>query len=185
MKIYTKTGDGGNTSLLGGKRVSKGNIRIEAYGTVDELNAYVGLLKDQEINRPREAFLKTIQEKLFVMGASLATVPGKEKVKKPDIYPDDISALEAEIDTMESQLEPLTKFILPGGHQVVSFCHIARTVCRRAERCVVNLQEEEEVKENVIQYLNRLSDYFFVLGRLIAKELDVEEVTWVPRMNRE
>lgn len=185
MKIYTKTGDGGNTSLLGGKRVSKGNIRIEAYGTVDELNAYVGLLKDQEINRPREAFLKTIQEKLFVMGASLATVPGKEKVKKPDIYPEDISALEAEIDAMESQLEPLTKFILPGGHQVVSFCHIARTVCRRAERCVVNLQEEEEVKENVIQYLNRLSDYFFVLGRLIAKELDVEEVTWVPRMNRE
>ncbi len=185
MKIYTKTGDGGNTSLLGGKRVSKGNIRIEAYGTVDELNAYVGLLKDQEINRPREAFLKTIQEKLFVMGASLATVPGKEKVKKPDIYPEDISALEAEIDAMESQLEPLTKFILPGGHQVVSFCHIARTVCRRAERCVVNLQEEEEVKENVIQYLNRLSDYFFVLGRLIAKELNVEEVTWVPRMNRE
>jgi cob(I)alamin adenosyltransferase len=185
MKIYTKTGDSGMTSLLGGKRVSKGHIRIEAYGTVDELNAYLGLLRDQEINRSREVLLKDIQEKLFVIGASLATVPGKDKVKKPDVYPEDIRALETEIDVMESQLEPLTKFILPGGHQVVSFCHIARTVCRRAERCVANLQEVEEVKENVIQYLNRLSDYLFVLGRLIAKELNVEEVTWVPRMNRE
>jgi len=185
MKIYTKTGDTGTTALLGGKRVSKSDIRIEAYGTVDELNAYVGLLKDQEINGPRSEFLKIIQEKLFVIGASLATVPGKDKVKKPDIYQEDISALESEIDAMDSQLVPLTKFILPGGHQVVSFCHIARTVCRRAERCVVALQEEEEVKDNVIQYLNRLSDYFFVLGRLIAKELNVEEVTWVPRIDRE
>lgn len=185
MKIYTKTGDTGTTALLGGKRVSKSDIRIEAYGTVDELNAYVGLLKDQEINGPRSGFLKIIQEKLFVMGASLATVPGKDKVKKPDIYQEDISALESEIDAMDSQLVPLTKFILPGGHQVVSFCHIARTVCRRAERCVVALQEEEEVKDNVIQYLNRLSDYFFVLGRLIAKEMNVEEVTWVPRIDRE
>ena len=185
MKIYTKTGDTGTTALLGGKRVSKSHVRIEAYGTVDELNAYIGLLRDHEINRPRGEFLKIIQEKLFVMGASLATVPGKDKVKKPDIYPDDISSLETEIDAMESKLDPLTKFILPGGHQVVSFCHIARTVCRRAERCVVRLQEEEEVKEIVIQYLNRLSDYLFVLGRLIAKELNVEEVTWVPRIDKE
>lgn len=185
MKIYTKTGDKGTTGLLGGKRISKSHVRIEAYGTVDELNAYIGLLRDQEINRPRSEFLKIIQEKLFVIGASLATFPGKDKVKKPDVYPEDIGSLEAEIDSMESQLQPLTKFILPGGHQVVSFCHIARTVCRRAERCVVNLQEVEEVKENVVQYLNRLSDYLFVLGRLIAKELNVEEVTWVPRMNRE
>ena len=185
MKIYTKKGDGGLTSLLGGRRVSKGHIRIEAYGTVDELNAYVGLLADQEINRPRSVFLKDIQEKLFVIGASLATEPGKDKVKKPDVDPDAIVSLETEIDAMEIQLQPLTKFILPGGHQVVSFCHIARTVCRRAERCVVNLQEVEELNEVVIQYLNRLSDYLFVLGRLIAKELNVEEVTWVPRMNRE
>ncbi|HLT07673.1 MAG TPA: cob(I)yrinic acid a,c-diamide adenosyltransferase [Cyclobacteriaceae bacterium] len=185
MKIYTKTGDSGTTALLGGKRVSKSNIRIEAYGTVDELNAYIGLLRDQEINDPRKGFLKEIQEKLFVLGASLATSPGRDKVKKPDIYPEDITALEAEIDRMESHLEPLTRFILPGGHQVVSFCHLARTVCRRAERCTVNLQEVEEVKDNVIQYLNRLSDYLFVLGRLIAKELNVEEVTWVPRMNKE
>jgi cob(I)alamin adenosyltransferase len=184
MKIYTKTGDSGMTALLGGLRVSKANIRIEAYGTVDELNAYMGLLRDQEINRPRAEFLKTIQEKLFVMGASLATAPGKHKVKKPDIYAEDISLLETAIDEMEHQLEPLTRFILPGGHQVVSFCHLARTVCRRAERCVVNLQEEEEVKDNVIQYLNRLSDYLFVLGRLIAKELNVEEVTWEPRINK-
>ena len=185
MKIYTKKGDGGLTSLLGGRRVSKGHIRIEAYGTVDELNAYMGLLADQEINRPRAVFLKDIQEKLFVIGASLATEPGKDKVKKPDVDPDAIVSLETEIDAMEIQLQPLTKFILPGGHQVVSFCHIARTVCRRAERCVVNLQEVEELNEVVIQYLNRLSDYLFVLGRLIAKELNVEEVTWVPRMNRE
>lgn len=185
MKIYTKTGDSGSTSLLGGRRVSKGHIRIEAFGTVDELNAYVGLLADQEINRSRVMFLKDIQEKLFVIGAALATEPGKDKVKKPDVDPDAIVSLETQIDAMDNQLEPLTRFILPGGHQVVSFCHIARTVCRRAERCVVNLQEVEEVNEIVIRYLNRLSDYLFVLSRLVAKELNVEEVTWVPRKNRE
>jgi cob(I)alamin adenosyltransferase len=185
MKIYTKTGDAGTTALLGGVRVSKADLRIEAYGTVDELNAYIGLLRDQEVNLPRAVFLKDIQEKLFVMGASLATAPGKDKVKKPDIVPADIVSLEREIDRMDDQLEPLTRFILPGGHQVVSFCHLARTVCRRAERCVILLQEQEEVKENVIQYLNRLSDYLFVLGRLIAKELNVEEVTWEPRTKKE
>lgn len=181
MKIYTKTGDSGTTALLGGKRVSKGNLRIEAYGTVDELNSYIGLLRDQEINGTRAAILKEIQEVLFIIGASLATSPGKDKVKKPDLREDDIEALELEIDRMEEQLDPLTKFILPGGHQVVSFCHLARTVCRRAERCVVTLYEEEEVKESIIRYLNRLSDYLFVLGRLIAKELNVKEVTWEPR----
>lgn len=185
MKIYTKTGDGGTTALLGGRRVSKADIRIEAYGTVDELNAYVGLLRDQEINRSRAAFLKKIQEILFVIGATLATSPGKNKVKKPDIYPEDVQLLEEEIDRMDHQLEPLRKFVLPGGHQVVSYCHLGRTVCRRAERRVVSLQGEEEVDENIIQYLNRLSDYFFVLGRLIAKELNVVEVTWEPRIKKE
>jgi|SRR5690554_1408201 len=182
MKIYTKTGDAGTTALLGGTRVGKSHIRIDAYGTVDELNAYVGLLKDQEVNSQRGTFLKGIQEVLFVLGANLATSPGKEKVKKPDIQAMDVVALENEIDAMEGELEPLKRFILPGGHQVVSFCHLARTVCRRAERCVAALRESEPVDEIVLQYLNRLSDYFFVLARLIAKELDVEEVTWEPRV---
>jgi len=184
MKIYTKTGDEGTTALLGGQRVSKANLRIEAYGTVDELNAYIGLLRDQEVNRQRAGFLKKIQEVLFVMGATLATGPDKEKVKKPEFQHEEIEALEIEIDLMQTQLAPLTKFILPGGHQVVSFCHLARTVCRRAERCVVNLHDAEAVKSDIIQYLNRLSDYLFVLGRLIAKELSVGEVTWEPRTNK-
>src|SRR5690554_1751472 len=184
MKIYTKTGDTGTTALLGGERVSKDNLRIEAYGTVDELNAHIGLLRDQEINLQRSGFLKKIQEVLFVMGATLATSSEKEKVKKPEFQAEEIEALEMEIDLMESQLEPLTKFILPGGHQAVSFCHLARTVCRRAERCVVSLHEQEAVKNDIIQYLNRLSDYLFVLGRLIAKELNVGEVTWEPRTNK-
>ena len=182
MKIYTKTGDAGTTALLGGKRVGKSHIRIDAYGTVDELNAYVGLLKDQDVNIKRGPFLKGIQEVLFVLGANLATSPGKDKVKKPDIQAVEVVALEKEIDAMEGELEPLKRFILPGGHQVVSFCHLARTVCRRAERCVSALHELEPVDEIALQYLNRLSDYFFVLARLIAKELDVKEVTWEPRV---
>ena len=144
MKIYTKTGDSGTTALLGGKRVSKSEIRIEAYGTVDELNSYMGLLRDQQINHSRSAFLKNIQEVLFIIGASLATSPGKDNVKKPELQSGDISGLEVEIDRMEQLLEPLTKFILPGGHQVVSFCHLARTVCRRAERRVVMLAKRKK-----------------------------------------
>ncbi|MEX2594433.1 MAG: cob(I)yrinic acid a,c-diamide adenosyltransferase [Anditalea sp.] len=181
MKIYTKTGDAGTTALLGGIRVSKAHLRIDAYGTVDELNAYIGLLRDQETNHKRAFFLKEIQEILFTLGASLAASPGKDKVKKPTIHSGDVVALEKEIDAMEDNLAPLTKFILPGGHQVVSFCHLARTVCRRSERCVITLHEQEQVEEIIIKYLNRLSDYLFVLGRLVAKELDVEEVTWEPR----
>lgn len=182
MKIYTKTGDKGITSLLGGNRVLKSNLRIEAYGTLDELNSFVGLLKDQDVNQKRAAFLKQIQDRLFTLGATLATGPGKEKVKKPDLLPADILALETEIDLMDQQLEPLKKFILPGGHPAVSISHLARTVCRRSERCVVHLNESEQVDEITLQYLNRLSDYFFVLGRLIAKELGVKEVTWEPRV---
>jgi cob(I)alamin adenosyltransferase len=181
MKIYTKTGDSGTTSLLGGKRVSKAHLRIDAYGTVDELNAHIGLLKDQQINLKRALFLKNIQNTLFVLGATLATSPGKEKVKKPEIHPEDVLTLEHEIDTMEEQLAPLTRFVLPGGHPVVSFCHLARTVCRRSERCVIALHEQEKVEEILIKYLNRLSDYLFVLGRLIAKELNVGEITWESR----
>ncbi|MDF2159364.1 cob(I)yrinic acid a,c-diamide adenosyltransferase [Algoriphagus sp. CAU 1675] len=181
MKIYTKTGDQGITSLLGGVRVPKSDLRIEAYGTVDELNSYIGLLRDQEVNQKRTDFLKEIQDRLFTIGADLATAPGKEKVKKPDLYVKDVEKLEQEMDQMESELPALTSFILPGGHQSVSFCHLARTVCRRTERIVVELASYEQVNELVIQYLNRLSDYLFVLGRKMAQELEVEEVTWKAR----
>jgi cob(I)alamin adenosyltransferase len=182
MKIYTKTGDKGITSLLGGTRVPKSDLRIDAYGTVDELNSYIGLLRDQPVNTNRTDVLKEIQDRLFTIGADLATVPGKDKVKKPDLHPEDIELLENEMDQMELRLPPLTAFILPGGHTAVSFCHVARTVCRRTERITVELASFEPVSDLVIQYLNRLSDYLFVLGRIMALELDVEEVTWKPRI---
>ena len=181
MKIYTKTGDQGITSLLGGVRVPKSDLRIDAYGTLDELNSYIGLLRDQEVNKKRSELLKTIQDRLFTIGADLATVPGKDKVKKPDLHPEDVEVLEKEMDAMDAELPMLTSFILPGGHTAVSFCHLARTVCRRSERIVVELASQEPVAELVIQYLNRLSDFLFVLGRKMAQELEVEEVTWKPR----
>lgn len=181
MKIYTKTGDQGITSLLGGARVPKSDLRIDAYGTIDELNSYLGLLRDQEVNQKRSDFLKEIQDRLFTIGAELATVLGKENVKKPDLHQEDVEVLEQELDIMDAHLPMLTSFILPGGHQSVSFCHLARTVCRRSERIVVELASLEPVSELVIQYLNRLSDYLFVLGRKMAQELDVEEVKWHPR----
>lgn len=181
MKIYTKTGDEGYTSLLGGKRVSKAHLRIDAYGTVDELNAFLGLLKDQEVNRSRTSFLKQIQDRLFTIGATLATQEGAEKVKKPILLLRDIQVLEEEIDELEKKLEPLKNFILPGGHPSVSIAHLARTVCRRTERCVVALRESSVIDQNIIQYLNRLSDYLFVLGRAMARELEITETTWTPR----
>ena len=182
MKIYTKTGDQGITSLLGGSRVPKSDPRINAYGTVDELNSYIGLLRDQPVNIDRTDILKEIQDRLFTIGADLATVPGKDKVKKPDLHSEDIELLESEMDQMELRLPPLTAFILPGGHPAVSFCHVARTVCRRTERITVELASLEPVSDLVIKYLNRLSDYLFVLGRIMALELNVEEVTWKPRI---
>lgn len=183
MKIYTKTGDKGETSLFGGKRISKANIRIEAYGTVDELNAYIGLLRDQEVNISRKDLLKEVQDILFTMGASLAADPEKPGLKKPGLTEKDIQHLEKEIDVMEAELPELKAFILPGGHTAVSFCHIARTVCRRTERAVILLnQEDANVEELIIKYLNRLSDYLFVLGRTMAKELKAEEVQWKPRL---
>ncbi|GAA0879930.1 cob(I)yrinic acid a,c-diamide adenosyltransferase [Algoriphagus jejuensis] len=182
MKIYTKTGDQGITSLLGGLRVPKCDLRIDAYGTIDELNSYIGLLRDQAVNEKRTGFLKEIQDRLFTVGADLATAPGKDKVKKPSLDPADIEMLERAVDSMEAELPMLTAFILPGGHQSVSFCHLARTVCRRGERITVELASVEQVSELVIQYLNRLSDYLFVLGRKMAQELEVEEVTWAPRL---
>ena len=181
MKIYTKTGDEGMTSLVGGKRVSKTHQRIEAYGTVDELNAHIGLLRDLPVNAPHSAILKAIQDRLFTIGAHLATEADPERFRIPDLLPTDVELLENAIDSMDASLEPLRAFVLPGGHEAVSWAHIARTVCRRAERSVLALHEHEPVEELLRVYLNRLSDYLFVLSRYMAKVLGAEEVTWVPR----
>ncbi|WP_114781461.1 cob(I)yrinic acid a,c-diamide adenosyltransferase [Botryobacter ruber] len=182
MKIYTKTGDKGTTSLIGGTRVAKSHLRIESYGTVDELNAYVGLVRDQEVNKVRADFLKEIQDRLFTIGSSLASDPEKSKMKIPDLHEEDVVLLEQEIDKMTAEVPPLRAFVLPGGHQSVSFCHVARCVCRRAERLVIRLQEESFVDELIIKYLNRLSDYLFALCRKMTYELQAEEVAWKPRM---
>jgi cob(I)alamin adenosyltransferase len=182
MKIYTKTGDTGSTSLFGGKRVSKADLRIEAYGTIDELNAHVGLLRDQEVNKKREVILIEIQDRLFTIGSILAVEPGNTKVKVPALLADDISVLEKEIDTMDAQLPPMRSFVLPGGHPSVSVCHITRTVCRRAERLVIALDAVEKVDVLVIQYLNRLSDFLFMLSRKMAQEAGATETPWTARM---
>ena len=181
MKIYTKTGDAGTTALFGGKRVSKADLRIDTYGTIDELNSHVGLLRDQEVNKTRKEILIEIQDRLFTTGSLLATEPGNTKVKVPVLAEGDITFLEKEIDSMELELEPMKSFVLPGGHPSVSSGHIARTVCRRAERLVIALSNQEHVDPLVIKYLNRLSDYLFVLCRMMTKELKAEEIPWRPR----
>jgi len=178
MKIYTKTGDDGTTMLFGGGRVLKHHLRIEAYGTVDELNSYIGLIRDQGISVHHRQILKQIQDTLFTIGANLATNPEKGKVKTPDVGESDLAVLEEEIDAMDAVLPALKNFILPGGHATVSFCHLARCVCRRSERLCVALAEQSTVAEILIKYLNRLSDYLFVLGRKIGMELGAEEVVW-------
>jgi cob(I)alamin adenosyltransferase len=182
MKIYTKTGDTGMTSLFGGKRVSKAELRIDSYGTIDELNSYMGLLRDQDVNQKRKATLVEIQDRLFTIGSMLATEAGNDKVKIPMLIEEDIHNLEREIDQMEETLPPMRSFVLPGGHFAISYCHIARTVCRRAERIVIALNGLEPVQPLVIQYLNRLSDYLFVLSRKMTQELGAEETPWKPRM---
>lgn len=178
MKIYTKTGDQGTTSLFGGKRVSKADLRIDAYGTVDELNSFLGLVRDQDVNKKRADALIQIQNTLFVIGSILATEPGNTKVKTPPLQEGDVQFLEKEIDVMEAELPPLRSFILPGGHTAVSYCHVARTVCRRAERLVAALNAQESGATQVLKYLNRLSDYLFVLSRKMTQELGAEEVPW-------
>jgi cob(I)alamin adenosyltransferase len=182
MKIYTKTGDKGQTSLIGGVRVAKYHLRIEAYGTVDELNSYIGLIRDQQIGDHEKNILKEIQDRLFTIGSSLASDPEKSKMKIPDLHQEDIELLEKEMDKMNEEIPELKHFILPGGHTTVSYCHIARCVCRRAERLSVHLAEESFVEELVIIYLNRLSDYLFTLARKIAHDLHSEEYIWVPRI---
>ncbi len=181
MKIYTKTGDVGETSLFGGRRVSKADLRIETYGTTDELNSWIGLVRDVNTTRAERMVLKDIQDRLFTIGASLAAVPDNHKLKTPDLHEEDVTALENAIDEMDKVLPPLTHFVLPGGHQHVSYCHIARTVCRRAERLTVALHKDEEVHPLVIKYLNRLSDYLFALSRKMAHDLGAEEVKWLGR----
>ena len=188
MKVYTKTGDTGTTALFGGTRVPKDHARIESYGTVDELNSYIGLIRDQEINQHFKDILIEIQDRLFTVGAILATPPEKEVLKNGQkrlqnlgIIESDIELLEKEIDTMEDSLPQMTHFVLPGGHTTVSYCHIARCVCRRAERLAVHLSHNEPVADIAIKYLNRLSDYLFVLARKLSKELNADEAKWIPR----
>lgn len=188
MKVYTKTGDKGTTALFGGTRVSKHHIRIESYGTVDELNSHIGLIRDQNIHPEYKTTLIEIQDRLFTLGAILATPPEKELLKNGQqrlninrISEKDILFLEKEIDKMDSELPPMTHFVLPGGHPTVSYCHIARCVCRRAERLSVHLHELEPTDEFVLTYLNRLSDYLFVLARKLTHDLNAEEVKWIPR----
>lgn len=182
MKVYTKTGDKGTTALFGGSRVSKADSRIEAYGTVDELNSYIGLLRDQEVNASRKEQLVEVQDRLFTLGSILATEPGNKKVKVPELIEEDITFLEKKMDQMTELLPEMKSFVLPGGHQSVSFCHIARCVCRRAERLTISLGEDADVPDLVVKYLNRLSDYLFVLSRMMTQELSAEEVPWRPRM---
>ena len=182
MKIYTKSGDKGTTSLIGGTRVPKHSLRIESYGTVDELNSYIGLIRDQAIDEKYKIQLIEIQDRLFTIGSSLAADPEKSKMKLPDLIESDVQFLEDLMDEMDEQLPELKFFILPGGNTTVSYCHLARCVCRRAERITTNLHEHEFVAPIVMQYLNRLSDYLFVLGRKIALDLGADEQAWRPRI---
>ena len=184
-KIYTKTGDLGKTSLIGGTRVPKSHLRIETYGTVDELNSFIGFLFDQLTDDRSKKILREVQDRLFTIGSSLACDPEKEpKMKLPDLKEEDVKLLESEIDEMNQALKPMKSFILPGGSMAVSSAHIARCVCRRAERNCVNMLEHEMfIDPLVIKYLNRLSDHLFVLARYIAHLTGVSEVEWKARIS--
>ena len=188
MKIYTKTGDKGTTALFGGTRVPKHHIRIDSYGTVDELNSHIGLIRDQEIDPRSKEILVHIQDRLFTVGAVLATDPekmtlknGKDRLNIPRVDEEDITLLETEMDKMNDHLPPMTHFVLPGGHTTVSYCHIARGVCRRAERLTTALYELEPFDEHTLKYLNRLSDYLFVLARKLSNDLQADEIKWIPK----
>src|ERR1700712_2727664 len=180
IKIYTKTGDAGNTSLIGGTKVSKSHIRISAYGTVDELNAFIGLLNDQISDIHSRETLREIQDRLFTIGSSLACDPEKEiAMQIPDLKESDILLLENEIDAMNEKLPEMKSFILPGGHVAVSTAHVCRTICRRAERIIVELDANQPLGQPlIVKYINRLSDYLFVLARYLGFLLGAEEVKW-------
>lgn len=182
MKIYTGKGDQGNTGLLGGKRVPKHHLRIEAYGTVDELNSYLGLVRDTIEDKHAEMVLLEIQDRLFTLGSHLALDPDHAgKMKLPEVDQTDIDRLEKEMDRMDEILPEMKNFILPGGHVAVSHCHVARCICRRAERCVVALHEQDPQSEVILTYLNRLSDYLFVLARMVSWDKKAVEMPWKPR----
>lgn len=183
MKIYTKKGDAGQTSLIGGKRVAKNDLRIDSYGTIDELNSWIGLVRDhEEIPKAQFAQLIEIQDRLFTIGSLLATQPEGTKMKLPLLDENDILFLENAIDEMNEQLPPMRHFVLPGGKPILSHCHIARCICRRAERLTVGLNDKTEQYQIALKYLNRLSDYLFVLSRKIATDLNIEEIQWKPRI---
>jgi len=185
FKIYTKTGDKGGTSLIGGVRVPKNHIRIESYGTVDELNSYLGVVGDLCANVSINEELREIQDRLFTIGSALATNPDKEvKMKLPGLHERDVTWLEQCMDNMNEGLPEMRSFILPGGNLASSMCHVARCVCRRAERICVGMQEQQEVIQPlIIQYLNRLSDYLFVLSRYISHINNAPEVPWRARLD--
>lgn len=177
-KIYTKGGDQGETSLLGGTRVLKSHERVEAYGNLDELNAFVGLLRDHLTASHDQNILLEIQNQLFIAEALIASDPDKPTPGLPSLSKKYIETLEHEIDEMTTRLPPLTSFILPGGHPFVSYCHLARTICRRAERSVISLNQHQPVDQIILQYLNRLSDYFFILARKTGSDVGVEQIRW-------
>ena len=181
FKIYTKTGDKGQTSLIGGTRIPKFDTRIEAYGTVDELNSNIGLVRDQQIDNHSKEILIEIQDRLFTIGSLLASDPEKNKMALPPLFEDDVALLETAIDAIDAAVPEMKSFVLPGGHVHVSYCHIARCVCRRAERAVLRLAENEAVEELQIKYLNRLSDYLFMLSRKLSHNLNAKEIAWVPK----
>jgi cob(I)alamin adenosyltransferase len=178
FKIYTKTGDKGQTSLIGGTRLPKHHIRIEAYGTVDELNSHIGLLRDVITADDTNNLLISIQDRLFTIGSHLAADPTRNKMQLPEIKEDDIVTLEKAIDHITGTVPEMKSFVLPGGHVHVSYCHIARCVCRRAERAVLRLADQEKVNEIHSKYLNRLSDYLFMLSRWLVHTLNAQEIPW-------
>ncbi len=181
MKIYTKTGDSGTTSLIGGTRVPKNDLRIECYGTVDELSAWIGLIRDQQVSTKISSNLIEVQENLFTIGSILACDTAQAKLKIPEISENEIEFLESEIDTMSKELSELKSFLLSGGHTIVSYCHIARTVCRRSERLIIQFSSQFDTSQLILKYLNRLSDYLFVLSRKIAKDVGAKETLWNPK----
>lgn len=181
FKIYTKTGDKGQTSLIGGTRLPKHHIRIEAYGTVDELNSHIGLLRDVIEDPSTKELLVSIQDRLFTIGSHLAADPVKNKMELPALFEEDITALEKAIDVIDGLVPEMKSFVLPGGHIHVSYCHIARCVCRRAERAVLRLAENESVEDITFKYLNRLSDYLFMLSRWLTFHYKAEEIPWKPK----